>query len=120
VDEALERRENPWDPARLHRESVEQKLSAFEQKLAAIQQQLTEALARSAAVTRPLQPIEHDLAQILADMPRDDLSLPEKILADKVRARLRAAKKVDKFGRHALRHARAYFLHGELPPRRRR
>jgi hypothetical protein len=54
VDELLEQREHPWNPARLHREWVEQKLTAAEQKLDAIQQQLTEALARS--VTRPWVP----------------------------------------------------------------
>jgi hypothetical protein len=113
VDEACEQREDPWNTARLQREWVEQKLNAIEQKL-------TEVSARSEAATRPLQPIEHRLVQIMVDMPRDDLSLPGKVLATKVKARLRTAHKEDKFGRHALRHARNYVLYGELPPRRRR
>jgi hypothetical protein len=103
VVEALERRET-----RLFREWVVQELSAIRQDLAKL-------CARSEASTRPLQPIEYRLVQILVDMPRDDLSLPEKVLE----AALRTEHKELEFGRHALRHARDYILYGELPRRRR-
>jgi hypothetical protein len=109
VDEALEQRENPWDPARFHREWVEQKLN-----------ELAEALVRSEVSTRPLQPIEHRLVQILVDMPRGDLlSLPEKVIEATVKTRLRTEHKDDKFGGTALWNARNYVLYGELPRRRR-
>jgi hypothetical protein len=75
VDELLEQREHPWDPARLHRESVEQRLTAFEQTLNAMQRQLTEALARAAAVAKPrsLSPAKHNIQQVLEAMPPEDL-----------------------------------------------
>jgi hypothetical protein len=119
VDEALERRENPWDPARLFQEWVVQTLKWVVQTLTAIQQEQAEARARSEASRRPLQPIEHRLVQILVDMPRGDLSLPEKVLEAAVKNKLRTEHKQFEFGRHALRHARDYVLFGELPRRRR-
>jgi hypothetical protein len=111
VDEAFEQRENPW--ARLRHEWVVQQLDDIRQEQAEIR-------ARLGVSTRPLQPLEHRLVQTLVDMPRDDLSLPEKVLEAMVKTRLRAQRKDDKFGRHALRHARDYVLCGKLPRRRRR
>jgi hypothetical protein len=108
VDEALEQRENPW--ARFFRDLSEQKLND-------VQQELAEVHARLGASTRPLHPVERRLVQVLADLPRGDLSLREKVIEATVKKRLRTAHKDDKFGRTALRHALNYVRYGKLPRR---
>jgi hypothetical protein len=108
VDEALERRANPWDPARLHREWVVEELGA-------IRQQLTALRARSKASTRPLQPAERRLVAVLMDLG-DIGSLTQKEIARKVRPKLKPEHR--KFGRSTLSIALDYFRDGTLPPRR--
>ena len=63
VDEAREQREHPWDPARLYREWVEQKLNA-------IQQELADMRARSKTPTKPrsLGPKVRMLVDTLVDL----------------------------------------------------
>jgi hypothetical protein len=59
VDEAREQREDPWDPARLHREWVEQKLNAI--------QELVEARARSEGSFVVIQSKREHIAAVLRE-----------------------------------------------------
>jgi hypothetical protein len=113
VDEALERRANPWDPARLHREWVVEELSAIRQQLAALS-------ARSKATTKPrsLTPALRNIVQILEGMPPGDLdTLQNKEIVARVMAEINA--KHGGVGRapSTIKEGLAYFRHGKLPRR---
>jgi hypothetical protein len=82
VDEARERREHPWDPARLHREWVEQELNA-------IQQELAKALAGSKAATKPRSSAKRNIERVLKAMPPEDLdSLQIEVLVETVKDKI--------------------------------
>jgi len=108
VDELLEQREHPWDPARLHREWVEQKLNA-------IQQELADMRARSKTPTKPrsLGPKVRMLVDTLVDLfphTRGDpgYSLSEVAVEDMIIARLKVTHPGFTFKRTSLRTALKY------------
>jgi hypothetical protein len=123
VDEALEQRENPWDSARLHRECVEQRLSAIEEKLAGIK-------TSAAAMTRPksLPPLPPGVGlavAILIDLfPQtrgDPGLLPRKKIQRVVNAspRLKAERDGRTLSMSVINEALAYIRDGKLPRHRR-
>jgi hypothetical protein len=84
VDEALERREDPWNPARLRHEWVEQQLNDIQQKLAGIL-----AVASAAPKRRSLSLAKRNIWQVLEAMPPEDLdSLQKEVLIGKVQDKI--------------------------------
>jgi hypothetical protein len=116
VDEARERREDPWNPARLHRERVERELNDIKQQLAA----LAAPRVRSKATTKPcsLTPALRNILQILKAMPPEDFdSLQNKEIIARVMAKIIA--EYGGVGRapSTIKEGLAYFRHGKLPRR---
>jgi hypothetical protein len=84
VDEARERREDPWDPVRLDREWVKQTLNDIQQALAGIR-------AEAAPKPRSLSRARRNILQVVKAMPPEDLdSLQVEVLIEKVSAEIDA------------------------------
>jgi hypothetical protein len=122
VDEAREQREHPWDPARLHRESVEQKLNAIQQELAGMKG-ATGAMATTRPKSLPPLPPAVGLAvAILIDLfpPRGDPGLlPGKKILRMVNAspRLKTERDGRPLSMSVINEALAYIRLGKLPRR---
>jgi hypothetical protein len=105
VDEAREQREHPWDPARLDREWVAQKLEWVEQKLNAIQELMgARSAARSSRKKTKVDILEDALFGLF---PRGDppSSLTEVKVEDMLIARLEVTHPGFTFKRTSLRTA---------------